>query len=112
MQQLFIDPRGNLGSTNLNVMAKGVHPWWQLAAVLAHPSGDFLEERFGFDEVIRVAYDMSQEPDWWRWDTDYNAMSVERRQGLERLGFSQVLIAKKLTDSAYREICRRLESRP
>jgi hypothetical protein len=107
---LFVDLDANVGGYNLNALAiKGMNPWWMFGQMVAHPFGDFLEERFGFDAVIRIAADLSQEPESWKWSSWYLEFAANQPF---RESWQGDLSARYLTVDAYREIYRRLGGRP
>ena len=47
--------------------------------MVAHPAGDFLEQRLGFDAVIQTIYEMSKEPGWWELSGFWRSLDEETR---------------------------------
>jgi hypothetical protein len=108
--ELFSSDNVPAGSKNISVMDKGIRPWWMFPQVVAHPTGDFLEQRFGFEAVIQTIYEMSNEPNWWTLTLFWLDIGDAARNALLTKNPDWVDVSPgQLTDDAWHEVVRRME---
>jgi hypothetical protein len=113
VRELFTVDGNDQTARSLTAVRSGVDAWWVRSEILAHLTGDLLEERYGTEPIVAAALSLADDKEWWKWTTFYETMTDDTRDAyLNRLsGQQDIGFRESLNDSGWKEIVRRLEHR-